>query len=644
MESKGSKHRGVAGKVVRVTSVAMAVLSLLYVANVFSYMGIHISIVSYCSYMLVLTLINTFLVFPATKKKKGQVTLWDIAFLIMGVCGAGYLAVFAEQLQEYLAGGTATMTEFVLCVGLVIAVLEGTRRTGGLAMAIVAALFFIHLLSGPYLPGFLNAPPVSLERIAVIFYLSPSGLFSMPLVVTFTIVVVFILFGAFLEKSGTGKFIIDAAYSLTGRFTGGPAKTSVVASAAMGTMTGATVVDLVTVGSITIPLMKRVGYTANFAGAVECVAGNGGQIMPPVMGLVAFFMAEILGVSYWAVCVAAVLPALLYYFVLYVQIHYEAVRLKLYGLPMEQLPELKGVLKQNWYYVLPALFLIFLLGVLDLPVQHCGLYVCLSVLAITLYDWVRGKTTEKRLKELGTWFVDCLASGARALITPAMATASAGIILGSIGSTGFGFRVSSLILNFAGSSLLLLLFITAATSFVLGMGMTSTPCYLILVALVAPSMIKFGVTPMAAHLFLFYWGIASFITPPVAVAAFVAAGISGGSPFRTGYTAMRLGVCNYLIPFMFVYFPSLLWTGPFYEILITFVRMLTLSFFVGVGLEGYFMKQLSWGERVIFLAGSGLMMVPGWQPGLGGLILIGIGFVWHYRASAALKALSKVST
>ncbi len=627
--------------IVRAVSVVIALFSLSYLSNLLPYLGFYMSEVSYCGALLALTFIVTFLLYPARRGAKGAPIRWyDFLFLLMGVSGSSYIALFSDRLEQFLVTGTATMLEFVMCVVLVVAVLEGTRRTAGTAMALIAALFFLHLIFGRYLPGFLGSPPVSLDRVAVIFYLSPSGIFSLPVVVTFTVVIAFILFGAFIEKSPTGTFIIDAAYSLTGRWTGGPAKTAIIASAALGTMTGATAANVVTTGSFTIPLMKRVGYTAEFAGAVECVASNGGQIMPPVMGLIAFFMAEILGVSYWSVCVAALVPALLYYFVLYVQIHFEAVRLKLRGLPREQLPSLKDSVTKNWYYLLPALLLIYLLAVKDLPVQLCGLYALLSVVLISFIDWFRGRVAGGTWKGLGTWMADCIETGTRSLIVPAMATASAGIILGSIENTGFGFRLSTVIIDLAGDSLLILLLITAVTAFILGMGMTSTPCYLVLAVLVAPTMIKFGVNPLGAHLFLFYWGIASFITPPVAVAAYIAAGISGGNPFKTGLIASRLGVCNYIVPFMFVYFPGLLRQGSTTDIFLALARMAIPGFFLAVGLEGYFLKKMRWFERLFFVGAAIAIMVPGWFTDVAGVVAVALAVAWHYRSAMRLRGLA----
>lgn len=416
----------------------------------------------------------------------------------------------------------------------------------------------------------------------------------------------------------------------------GPAKAAILGSAALGTMVGATAANMATTGSITIPLMKKTGYSPEFAGGVECTASNGGQIMPPVMGAVAFLIAELLSIPYWSVCVAAFLPAAFYFLAIFVQVHYEAARLGLRGMPKEELPSFWSVVKGGWFYLIPIFVLVYMLAVLHLPVQHCGLYASVSAMLVIIINWQRKGTTRKGIKDLVLWLMDCMEAAARALLVPAVACASAGTIIGSLDSSGLGYRLSSILVDASGGSLFLLLLLTAIASFILGMGMTSIPCYLVLVILVAPALAQLGVLPSAAHLFVFYFGLISFLTPPVAVAAYVASGISGGRPMETGFIAMRLGVVKYIIPFLFVYNPSLLLTGPVGMIIVTILTGIIAVSILSIGLEGYCLRLLGPFERALFITGGFFAILP--PNRLLHLALIGILvslaiFGWHVRSA-----------
>jgi TRAP transporter 4TM/12TM fusion protein len=602
----------VVAKLITAVSIVLCIIGILYITNVFEFFGLYMTIVPYCGLILMLVLVLAFLIYPAGKGTSTRRLPWyDIMLILMSVASSGYIAFFPGRWGYFLQTGTATMVEVVLCFMLILVILEATRRLVNLAMAVIALFFVIHVLVGPHLPGILLTFPFSLRRIATMFYMSEGGIFGLPVNVASTIIVAFTLFAAFLEKSDAGKFILDATFAATGRWVGGPAKAAIVSSCALGTMCGQTAANVATTGSVTIPLMKKMGYTPEFAGAVECVASNGGQIMPPVMGLIAFLMAELLGVSYWSICVAAFLPAFLYYIGLFVQVHFEAVKLGLKGLPGEQLPSLKRVMRQGWFYLIPLFILIYLLAVLHLPVQHCGLYAALSVVVVSMVDCQRKKKTRKGAKEVLAWFVDSLETGARALLVPAVACAAAGIIIGSLGVTGLGFRLSGILVNIAGGNMLLLLILSAAASYILGMGMSSVPCYLILVVLVAPALVQMGVAPIAAHLFLFYFGIVSFITPPVAVAAYVASGISGGDPFKTGFIAMRLAIVTYIVPFLFVYSPSLLLIGSVGEIMLAMVTAIVGVSLLGIGFERFLLTKLNWVEAALLVVSGLLLMKPG---------------------------------
>lgn len=634
MMKQGSKK---IGKVITILSVILMVIGVLYVSNALEDLNIHITIVPYCALILMLVLVLVFLVFTAKGGVgKEKLPWYDVLFIIMSVCGSGYITFFPGRWEPLLLRGTTTLLEVVLCFMLVITILEATRRMINLAMALIASFFIIHLIFGSHFPGILLTFDFSLERIAGIFYLRAEGIFGQPVEIACTIVLAFMLFSSFLQNSEAGSFILDEAFALTGRWKGGPAKAAILGSAALGTMVGATAANVATTGSITIPLMKKTGYSADFAGGVEAVASNGGQIMPPVMGAVAFLIAELLSIPYWSVCVAAFLPAALYFLAIFVQVHFEAARLGLRGLPPDQLPLFWGVLKKRWFYLIPPFILIYLLAVLHFPVQHCGIYASLIAMLIIIIDWQRRKETRKGIKELTIWLIRCLETASRSLLVPAVACASAGIIIGSLESSGLGYRLSSILVDASGGNLFLLLLLTAIASFILGMGMTSIPCYLVLVILVAPALVQLGVEPIAAHLFVFYFGLISFLTPPVAVAAYVAAGISGGDPMRTGFIAMRLGIVKYLIPFLFVYNTSLLMIGATGGIIFTLITGIIGVSVLSIGMEGFFLQRLNLLERALFIVGGFLALMPPQKYSsfvYAGIILSIFALLWHVRSA-----------
>lgn len=618
-------------------SVILILTGTLYVSNALEFLGIHITIVPYCALILMLVLVLVFLIYPSKKgANRGRVPWYDCILIVMSMCGAGYITFFPGRWAPLLLRGTTTLLEVVLCFMLVFAILEATRRTVNLAMALIALFFVTHLVFGSHFPGILLTFNFSPERIASIFYLRAEGVFGTPIIIACTIILAFMLFSSFLQNSEAGRIILDGALALTGKWKGGPAKAAILGSAALGTMVGATAANVATTGSITIPLMKKTGYSPEFAGGVECTASNGGQIMPPVMGAVAFLIAELLSIPYWSVCVAAFLPAALYFVAIFVQVHFEAVRLGLRGLMSDELPSIKNVITKGWFYLIPVAVLVFLLAVMHMPVQHCGLYASLSAMVIILLDWQRKKVTRKSGKNIVVWLIGCMETAARSLLVPTVACASAGIIIGSLDSSGLGFRLSSILVDASGGNLFILLLLTAIASFILGMGMTSIPCYLVLVILVAPALVQLGVVPIAAHLFVFYWGLISFLTPPVAVAAYVAAGISGGRPMETGFIAMRLGVVKYIIPFLFIYNPALLLRGSVGKVLITVILGLIGVSILSIGLEGFFLKRITLSERLVFIGGGFLTLIPihiSWEATSAGVILTVIALLWHTRSS-----------
>jgi TRAP transporter 4TM/12TM fusion protein len=620
-------------------SVLLILIGILYISNTLERLGIYLTMVPYCALILMLVLTLAFLIYPARKgKRKNRVPWYDLLLIGMSLCGGGYIAFFPHVWGALLEGGTTTWLEQSLCFMFLIAIIEATRRTVNLSMALVATFFVIHLLFGSHFPGILRTFDFSIDRIASIFFLRAEGIFGEAVMTAATIILAFMIFSAVLQNSDAGRFVLDLAFSLTGRWRGGPAKAAIVGSAALGTMVGATSANVATTGAITIPLMKKTGYSPDFAGAVECVASNGGQIMPPVMGAVAFLIAEILDIPYWQVCVSAFVPALLYFLAIFVQVHYESVRLGLRGMAADQLPAFWKVIKKGWFFLIPVFVLIYLLAALHMPVEHCGLYAALVAVVLVIVNWQRRKESRKSFTEILKWCIQCLDTAARSLVVPAVACASAGIIIGSLGASGFGFRLSSVLVDTAGGNLFILLSLTAVASFILGMGMTSIPCYLILVILVAPALSQLGVVLIAAHLFVFYWGLVSFITPPVAIAAYVACGISGGRPMETAFIAVRLGLVKYVVPFLFVYNPSLLLIGSVEDIIVAVGTAAIGVFFLSVGVEGFFLRGLRIFERAVFIVGGFMLFVPvlkHWELTVAGAAITSAALIWHIKSVRA---------
>jgi TRAP transporter 4TM/12TM fusion protein len=472
-------------------------------------------------------------------------------------------------------------------------------------------------------------------------YFLPSGIVGTLVTVTFTIIVMFMLFGAFLQRTYAGMFLVDCAMALTGRWTGGPAKASLISSCMMGMVTGVGPANAAITGSISIPIMKRAGYRSEFAAGVEGVSANGSAIMPPVMGVAAFIMAEFLGMPYWQVCVAAFTPAFLYYWGVFVQIHFEAKKYKLHGLPSEQLPSIRRVFKRGWFYLIPLFILVYLLAVVDLPAELCGMYTAFSTIVIAVIDRQVTKSTRAGLKEIVSMIAGCMADAGEMLIIPAIACAGAGIIVAAISASGIGFKLAGWLLDIAGGSQLLLLIMVGIVSFVLGINLPPLPCYLIMATLVVPALVKFGILPLAAQLFCFYWGLQAEITPPVAVVVFVAAGIAQANPLKSGFIACRLGFLSFILPFVFVYHNSLLLIGSLSQIIQDIVTAAIAIVFIGSGFEGFMLKPMNALERAVFIAGGALLLWPGLYSDVIGGMLLALSLIWHVKSNKKIVALSK---
>lgn len=606
--------------------VSLGIYDFLALGGVFDYLSLYISVITHRGINLAFLIALAYLIIPA-KKGQEKVYWYDICLLLCGFIPAIYVTIFPNRIFEVTEDpDLVTVAEMILFLGLILSILEAGRRGGGWGLLIVSVFFFSIVFLGDYYPGPFYSRTLSLQSVTAYMYLclGASSLFGMVTGLGSTILIAFMLFGGFLQISGAGEFFIKLGLAAAGKYRGGPAKVAIFASALMGSISGSGVANVVTTGSFTIPLMKNVGFRPHFAGAVEAVASNGGQIAPPVMGAVAFLMAQMLGVAYWDVCVAAFIPAALYYIALFFMIDFEAAKQGLKGLPKQDIPSLKRTLSEGWHYFLPIVLLVLLIAKRTFSVERSCIF---AILLLVVLSFLGGEKKRFTIAK----FVEGIRVGVRGMVLIAGPLFSAGIIIGSIQMSGIGINFTRLITQFAGQSLFLMLVLAALSSLILGMGMSSVPCYVICALLVGPPMIDAGIAPMAAHLFFFYWGILSFITPPVAVSALAASGIAGASFWRTGFTAMRLGILSYIVPFFFIYQPALLLKGGFIEIIVSIITAIFGCFVLSTGIIGYFLRKSNLWMRLICIGGGLLMIYPGWVSDVIGLAVFSITGISQLR-------------
>ena len=538
---------------------------------------------------------------PEGKQESRLAVFIDVCCAALAIATAEYFAMHHTEItnrMRYIDEVTA-WDKFFGCVTILL-VLEITRRTTGWALVVVSGTLLLYAFFGDMLPRAVKHTGFSFDVIVEHLFLLNEGVYGIPIGTATTTLFGFIMFGAFLERSKMSSIFMDLACLLTRNSQGGPAKVSIFASALFGTISGSASANVYGTGIFTIPLMKRVGYRPAFAGAVEAVASTGGQIMPPVMGTAAFLMADLSGAGYLNVAKAALLPAIMYYLALLVMIHFEAVKRNLGRTPAELIPEAKSVIRRL-YYLLPIGVLIACLA-MGRSVVFCANIATLSIVILAMFK----KETRFTFKS----FLDALVASSRSALMVSACCASAGIIIGVLSLTGIGYKFINLITILAGNSLFLLMVLLMLTSFVLGMGMSSIACYLLTVTMLAPAIVGSGVEPIAVHMFLFYYGALSFITPPVAIAAFVASGISGGDPSRTGVFALRMGIAGFLVPWAFVVYPVLLFVGPLRETALVFVASFAGLIAISGGVMGYLLVPLRRWERAALLAGGAGIFIP----------------------------------
>ncbi|EPC02093.1 permease [Litchfieldella anticariensis FP35 = DSM 16096] len=612
---------------------------------------------------LALIMMLAFLMFPVfgPHRKRGVIGgIIDVAFFAGAVITGGYLVLNLDEIFSR-AGFWSQTDIFIGCIATV-TVLEASRRAVGLGMTIIGALAILYAFAGPrgelpwlsdFLPGIMGHRGYNLDRLVGQLYLGQEGIFGLPLGVAATYIFVFVLFGAFLESTGAGKFFIDLAYAATGRQRGGPAKAAVIASAGMGSISGSAIANVVTTGAFTIPLMKRLGYKPKQAGGIEAAASTGGQIMPPLMGAGAFLIAEYTNTPYLDVVKVSVLPAIMYFSTVYLFVHIIALKQGMQGMPRSELPQMRDVMREGWHFLLPLAVLVWLL-VMNMSPMRVGFWAVVTMVAVAVLRYTvwflfiaprQGqKVTFASIREV-VWagflkLIEGLELGARNAVAVSMACAVAGIIVGVVGLTGLGLKFSAMMLAFSGGNLVLALLMVLLASLVLGMGLPVTASYIVLIVLVGPALTnEFGVPLLIAHLVVFWYSQDSNVTPPIALAGFAGAAIAGSKPMETGFQAWKFAKGLYLIPLFMVFNPEIIVGGPVLLVIWNaIIALLALAAFAVV-LEGYLFTRMSWLPRLITVPAIVAVFYPELMIEAAGVavMVLTIGGNWlaHHRESRA---------
>ena len=568
-------------------------------------------------------LVLAFLCFGARKgKRKDRIPFYDWILAALSVAVIVYLYLNFKDLVK--RGGAPTTSDVVMGCIAILLVIEAARRAVGMPLVIVAIAFLAYAFLGPWLPGLLGHRGYSLARVASQMYVTLEGLLGTPMSVATTFVFAFILFGCFLEATGGAKRFIDLAFSLTGRFAGGPAKTAVVASGLLGTISGSSLANVVTTGSFTIPLMKKTGYKASFAGGVEASSSSAGQIMPPVMGAAAFIMAEMTGIPYLRICGAAAIPAVLYYSSVFLSVDLEARRMNLKGIPREQIPPFLPTLGKSAPLLLPLVAIVALMIAGFSPLR--------AALVSTLV-MIAGSFLSKETRLTPAAFLEALKKSALNAIGVTVACAICGIITGIITLTGLGLKLSDIILAASGGLLIPTLFLTMIASIILGMGLPTTAKYIVLAAIAAPAMTRLGVPLVAAHLFILYYGVIAELTPPVALTSYAGAAVAKAPGVETALQGLKISISAFFIPFMFVLYPSLLFESVSALGLISGLVSATLGVIcLAAASIGYFSGSLVLWKRIVLLSGVFLLILTSvWTDVVGILIIAFIYLTQKYH-------------
>ncbi|MDH4265529.1 MAG: TRAP transporter permease [Deltaproteobacteria bacterium] len=609
----------------------IGILLAIYQIFHFRFSGIMIMDNSFLYLLLALYLPQAFLLFPL-KKNSGSKAVFGVdsflailAFAIpVAYAYQGYTII--ERGWGYVAPPDMTVMAFILWM----IIIEAVRRTTGLVLSLVIIFFSFYPLFAPYMPAFLEGHGRSFVTTAAFHSLSVDSILGIPLRVFGQLLIGFMLFGVALQATGGGKFFLNLSFALLGGTRGGPSKVAVLASALFGSMSGSVISNVITTGSITIPAMKKAGYPPHYAGAIEACSSTGGVLMPPVMGATAFVMAAFLEMSYAKIALAAAIPSLLYYLGLLIQVDGFAAKKGFAGLPRQEIPPLGKTLKEGWFYPLALIVLMYFLFALRVESQ-APFYAIAILIGVAMFR----KETRFTLRS----FCEFIESTGKFLCELVAILAGVGMIMGSLSLTGVAGSFARELVSFSGGSMVFMLILGAAASFVLGMGMTITACYVFLALVLAPGLVQLGLNELAVHLFVMYWGMISFITPPVALAAFPAATIAQTSPMKVGITASRLGGVIYILPFIFVFNPALILQGSPGHVLQAVISTALGVILIGSTFEGYLVGvgRLTWVYRVLFFIAGVFLSVPEWKTDLLGLIIASAAFFYSRLSRTAEK-------
>ncbi len=609
-------YAGIVRRVIVVIAVAMAIYHMWAIAfgspEAVWYRGTH----------LMFAMVLLFLIYRRTGETEGLPTPLDYVLLVLGIAPILYLFINYEYVVTRIFYiDDLTPLDMVMGILMTVMVLEGTRRVIGWALPLTAIVFLVY--------GFLIARLAPMQMLDQL-YMTTEGIFGIPLSVSAAYVLIFVLFGSFMERTGTGQLFMDFAMSLTGHAAGGPGKVSVFSSSLFGTISGSAVANVMVDGPITIPLMKRSGFPPHFAAGVEATASTGGQIMPPIMGAAAFVMAEFIGVGYGQVIIWALIPAILYYVACFSAVHFEAKRRGLVGVPRSELPRMGNVLRERGHLFIPvAVILAVMYGGYSAPLAAlAGTLACFPV--ALLRKTTRGYVTFTNI-------IEAMVDGARNALPVALACACAGIVIAVVTLSGLGIVFTQFVIGLAKDTLLVALILTMMAGIVLGMGMPTTPAYIIMTALLVPAIIKLGVIAPAAHLFALYFAVLSAITPPVALAVFAAAGLAKSDLWASGWAAVKIGAAGFIVPFMFVYEPALLMIGDWPKIIWSFATASVGICLFAAGLHGYLLTHASWWQRTLLVVGGFSLVDPNFITDVIGAAAVGTVIVTQLLARRAAQ-------
>lgn len=615
---KESKTRTFNGFLLAQTVYWLSIAIALYhfITSFIGYPATHLHRSAHVAMMLLMA----FFLYPARSKGRATSVPWyDIVLALLSVLVALY--VWIDYIPFINRMGSPNTMDVIMGTILIVTVLEASRRISGWPLVILSLVFILYGFVGRSLPGLLMHRGYNWRALINHIFINTEGIYGTSVDVAASYIFLFILFGTIMNKCGMGRFFNDLALAFAGSSKGGPAKVAVIASGFLGSINGSAVANVVTTGAFTIPLMKKTGYSKEFAGAVESSASVGGQLLPPIMGAAAFIMAEMLGIKYGLIVISATIPALLYYLGIMVQVQLRAEKLNLEGVPKEHLPKLGAVMRERGHLLLPIAFLLYMLLFSGSTVIFSAFWAIVATIVVSQSR----KSTRMSVRQL----LDAFSEGTIATVSVAVACAVVGIIIGVVSLTGFGLNMANAIIQLGRSNLMLTLILTMVTCMILGMGLPSIPAYLITATMAAPALVKLGIPALAAHMFVFYFAMFANITPPVALASFAAAGLSGGDPMKTGLQSVKLSLAGFIVPYMFIYNTALLLLDTTFSVAlrVTITAIIGVSM-IGMATEGYLFATLNWILRIIIFVGALLLITANpIQDAVGLAILVAVIFI-----------------